>query len=40
MWIQGLSIPVGAAFCIIRAIESGIKEFLRMRKVTEGVEEA
>ena len=40
MYIQGLSIPVGSAFCMIRAIESGIKEFLRLRKVAKGVEEA
>ena len=40
MWVQGLSIPVGSAFCMIRAIESGIKEFIRLRKVAKGVEEA
>jgi len=40
MYIQGLSIPVGSAFCMIRAIESGIKEFIRMRKAAKGVEEA
>lgn len=39
MWVQGLSIPGGTAFCIIRAIESGIKEFIRLKKVEEGVEE-
>lgn len=39
MWVQGLSMPVGTVFCIIRAIESGIKEFLRLKKVAKGVEE-
>ncbi len=39
MYIQGLSIPVGAIFCLIRAIESGIKEFVRLNKVAKGVEE-
>lgn len=39
MYIQGLSIPVGAVFCLIRAVESGVKEFVRLRKVAKGVEE-
>lgn len=39
MYIQGLSIPVGAIFCLIRAVESGVKEFVRLRKVAKGVEE-
>ena len=39
MYIQGLSIPVGAIFCLIRAVESGVKEFVRLRKVATGVEE-
>lgn len=39
MWIQGLSIPVGSAFCLIRTIESGIKEFLRLHKAAKGVDE-
>ena len=39
MYIQGLSIPVGAVFCLIRAVESGVKEFVRLRNVAKGVEE-
>lgn len=39
MYIQGLSIPVGAVFCLIRAVESGVKEFVKLRKVAKGVEE-
>lgn len=39
MYIQGLSIPVGAVFCLIRAVESGVKEFVRLRKVAKGAEE-
>ena len=39
MYIQGLSIPVGAVFCLIRAVESGVKGFVRLRKVAKGVEE-
>lgn len=39
MYIQGLSIPVGAIFCLIRAVESGVKEFVRLRKDAKGVEE-
>lgn len=39
MYIQGLSIPVGAIFCLIRAVESGVKEFVRLRKAAKGVEE-
>ena len=39
MYIQGLSIPVGAVFCQIRAVESGVKEFVRLRNVAKGVEE-
>lgn len=39
MYIQGLSIPVGAVFCLIRAVESGVKEFVRLRKDAKGVEE-
>ncbi|WP_418703453.1 TRAP transporter small permease [Anaerotignum faecicola] len=39
MYIQGLSIPVGAIFCLIRAVESGVKEFVRLRKVAKGAEE-
>jgi len=39
MYIQGLSIPVGAIFCLIRAVESGVKEFVRLRNVAKGVEE-
>lgn len=31
MYVQGLSIPVGAGFTIIRAIQSGISEFLRLK---------
>ena len=39
MYIQGLSIPVGAVFCLIRAVESSVKEFVRLRNVAKGVEE-
>lgn len=39
MYIQGLSIPVGAVFCLIRAVESGVKELVRLRNVAKGVEE-
>ena len=40
MYVQGLSIPVGAAFTILRAIQSGISEFLRLKneKVVKGGE--
>ena len=39
MYIQGLSIPVRGVFCLMRAVESGVKEFVRLRKVAKGVEE-
>lgn len=39
MYIQGLSIPVGAIFCLIRAVEAGVQEFVRLRKDAKGVEE-
>lgn len=31
MYIQGLSIPVGAAFTLLRSIQAGIAEFLRLK---------
>ena len=40
MWIQGLSIPVGSAFCIIRSIQAGVLDFLRLKKEAKGAEEA
>ena len=40
MWVQGLSIPVGSAFCLIRTVESGINEFIRLRKEAKGVDVA
>ena len=40
MWVQGLSIPIGSFFCIIRSIEAGIGEFKRLNKEAKGVEAA
>lgn len=40
MWVQGISIPVGSFFCIVRALEAGIGEFLRLKKEAKGVETA
>lgn len=40
MWIQGLSIPVGSFFCIVRSVESGIGEFKRIRNEAKGVDAA
>lgn len=35
MYVQGLSIPVGTVFILIRAIQSGISEFQRIQKIVE-----
>ncbi len=36
MWVQGLSIPVGSFFCLIRSIEAGIGEFKRLNNEAKG----
>jgi len=40
MWVQGLSIPVGSFFCIVRSIEAGIGECKRLRTEAKGVDAA